>query len=98
MGFGKPQLHAKFEVDCFIYYGNIRKFVLNDNFAFGLPLIEADIDTWKLFEHTSTLIVRFINLLYLAKVVLIWLGLASVSHLGNIFFILLVARLTVSLY
>jgi len=28
MGFGKPQLHAKFEVAAFIYYGNIRESVL----------------------------------------------------------------------
>jgi len=27
MGLGNPQLHAKFEVDGFIYYGNIRKSV-----------------------------------------------------------------------
>jgi len=27
MGLGKPQLHAKFEVDGFIYYGNIRQSV-----------------------------------------------------------------------
>jgi len=27
MGLGKPQLHAKFEVAGFIYYGNIREFV-----------------------------------------------------------------------
>ena len=27
MGFGKPQLHAKFEVTGSIYYGNIREFV-----------------------------------------------------------------------
>ena len=33
MGMGKPQLHAKFEVAGFIYYGNIRQFVLN-KFAF----------------------------------------------------------------
>jgi len=30
MGLGKLQLHAKFEVASFIYYGNIWKFVLND--------------------------------------------------------------------
>jgi len=28
MGLGKPQLHAKFEVAGFIYYGNIMEFVL----------------------------------------------------------------------
>jgi len=33
MGLGKPQLHAKFEVTGFIYYGNIREF-LNNKFAF----------------------------------------------------------------
>jgi len=26
MGFGKPQLHAKFEVAGFIYYGNIKEY------------------------------------------------------------------------
>jgi len=34
MGLGKPQLHAKFEVAGFIYYGNIRDLFLNDKFAF----------------------------------------------------------------
>jgi len=29
MDLGKPQLHAKFEVDGFIYYGNIRESVFN---------------------------------------------------------------------
>jgi len=34
MGLGKPQLHDKFEVAGFIYYGNKRKSVLNDKSAF----------------------------------------------------------------
>jgi len=33
MGLGKPQRLAKFKVAGFIYYGNIREFVLNDKFA-----------------------------------------------------------------
>jgi len=37
MGLGKPKLHAKFEVDGIIYYGNIREFVLNDKFVFFEP-------------------------------------------------------------
>jgi len=34
IGLGKPQWHAIFEVAGFIYYKNIRKFVLDDKFAF----------------------------------------------------------------
>jgi len=34
MGFGKPQLHAKFEIAGFICNGNIRNLFLNDKFAF----------------------------------------------------------------
>jgi len=34
MGLGKPQLHAKFEVDGFICYENIKNPFLNDKFAF----------------------------------------------------------------
>ena len=34
MGLGKLQLHVKFVIADFIYYGNIREFVLNDKFAF----------------------------------------------------------------
>jgi len=34
MGFGKPQLRAKFEVAGFICYWNIRDLFLNDKFAF----------------------------------------------------------------
>jgi len=34
MGLGKPQMRVKFEIAGFIFYGNKREFVLNDNFAF----------------------------------------------------------------
>jgi len=34
MGPGKPQLHAKFEVAGFIYYGNIRESVLKPKIIF----------------------------------------------------------------
>jgi len=33
-GLAKPQRLAEFEAADFNYYGNIREFVLNDNFAF----------------------------------------------------------------
>jgi len=36
IGLEKPQLHAKFKVTGFIYYGNIREFVLK--FAFRATL------------------------------------------------------------
>jgi len=40
MGIGKPQLHAKFEIASFIYYGNIRELVFKnwDKPKFGNPL------------------------------------------------------------
>jgi len=41
MGLGKLQLHAKFEDAGFIYYGNIREFVLKDKFAFWVSLWES---------------------------------------------------------
>ena len=34
MGLGKPQLHAKFEVAGFIYYGKIRESVLKRQIRF----------------------------------------------------------------
>jgi len=34
MGLGKPQLHAKFEVADFIYYGNIRESVFKRQIRF----------------------------------------------------------------
>jgi len=34
MSHSEPQLHAKFEVAGFIYYGDIRELFLNDKFAF----------------------------------------------------------------
>jgi len=41
MGLGKPQLHAKFEVAGFMYYGNIREFVFKnwDKPKWGNPLL-----------------------------------------------------------
>ena len=44
MGFGKLQLHAKFEVAGFIYYGNIRKIVFEQQIRFlSHPLGELEI-------------------------------------------------------
>ena len=37
----EPQLHAKFEVAGFIYYGNIRKFVFKLQIRFFEPPIEG---------------------------------------------------------
>jgi len=34
VGLDQHQLHAKFEVAGFFYYGNIREFDLNEKFAF----------------------------------------------------------------
>jgi len=34
MGFGKPQLHAKFDVAGFIYYGNIKESVFKRQIRF----------------------------------------------------------------
>jgi len=38
MGLGKPQLHAKFEVVGFIYYGNIRESVFKRQIRFFATL------------------------------------------------------------
>jgi len=44
MGLDKPQLHAKFEVDGFIYYGNIREFVFKRQIRFSRhPFGEIDV-------------------------------------------------------
>jgi len=43
MGLDKPQLHAKLEVAGFMYYGNMRKSVLNDKFAFKPPFGELGV-------------------------------------------------------
>jgi len=40
MGLGKPQLHAKFEVAGFIYYGNIKESVFKRQIRFlSYPLV-----------------------------------------------------------
>ena len=38
MGLGKPQLHAKFEVAGFIYYGNVREFVFKRQWSYSLQI------------------------------------------------------------
>jgi len=44
MGFGKPQLHAKFEVAGFIYYGDIRESVFKRQIRFlSHPLRELGV-------------------------------------------------------
>jgi len=57
MGLGKLQLHAKLEVAGFIYYGNIRQFVLN-KFAFLATLwgVRGNVQTstiahWKVHSR-----------------------------------------------
>jgi len=42
VGLGKPQLHAKFEVAGFIYYGNIRTFV----FKRQIPLLHYPLGSY----------------------------------------------------
>ena len=37
-GLGKPQLHAKFEVAGFIYYGNVREFVFKRQWSYSLQI------------------------------------------------------------
>ena len=46
MGFGKPQLHDKFEVAGFIHYGNTREFVFEnwDKPKWGIPYFFGDTD------------------------------------------------------
>jgi len=46
MGLGEPQRLAKFEVAGFIYYGNIREFVLKnwDELKWRNPLLFEEID------------------------------------------------------
>jgi len=46
MGLGKPQRLAKFEVASFIFYENIRKFVVknSDKPKWGIPLFWGETD------------------------------------------------------
>jgi len=52
MGLGKPQLHAKFEVAGFIYYGNIKESVFKQQIRFlshplGKLVVTSSIARWK---------------------------------------------------
>jgi len=66
MGLGKPQLHAKFQVAGFMYYGNIRDFVYKRQIRFlgcnlgelgvmyGLPLVDFLFAIIELFSVALT--------------------------------------------
>jgi len=54
MGLGEPQLHGKYEVAGFIYYGNMREFVFKRQIRFIEPLwgVRSNVQTssiarWK---------------------------------------------------